>query len=639
MKNRGLAGKLILLILSSMLVIFGGIFGYNYFLSRQIIAEKIKEQVSTLLDATVRRIDLALLPVQKVPENLACYLETMSFESGETIKLIKSVVVSNPDVYGVGIAFEPHASGLEATHYCPYFYRSGGKIEFTYVPYDYFFWDWYQIPKELGQPAWCEPYFDEGGGNILMTTYSVPFYQNTNGKKRLVGVVATDISLEWLTKIVSSIKIGNTGYGFLITRNGTFVTHPDKSLMMNSTIFDYAETRGDENLRQIGRAMIAGKSGHGNIYSFHLKKDCLIVYAPLTSNGWSLGVVFPMDELLADITRLNQTVLVRGIIGFCLISGVIVLIAKSITRPLEALVGAAEEIAAGNLDADLPPVKSKDEVGKLTESFQAMETSLKRYIRELTETTTAKERIESELKIAHDIQMGILPRIFPAFPERPEFDIYATLVPAKEVGGDLYDYFFIDDQHLCFTVGDVSGKGVPASLFMVITRTLIKTMATPGLLPGEILNGVNQVISQDNESAMFVTLFLGILNIQTGELVYANGGHNPPYFIDNDGKLKTLETTKGMALGFVEDFAYQSAKMMITRGDSLVLYTDGVTEAVNARDELFTEKRLEDELLASEGLPIDQVVHRIMDQINSFSQGVPQFDDITLLILKYHGLP
>jgi len=340
---------------------------------------------------------------------------------------------------------------------------------------------------------------------------------------------------------------------------------------------------------------------------------------------------------MEDLIRLNHTVLILGLIGFFFVLVVIVWIARSITSPLRILSRATGEIATGNLDVELPPIRSRDEVGKLAGSFDSMRTSLKDYIRKLTETTAAKERIESELKIARDIQMGILPKTFPPFPDRAEFDIYATIEPAREVGGDLYDFFFLDEDHLCFTVGDVSGKGVPASLFMAITNTLIKTKAIKGLTPAEVLNRVNDDLSIDNPSVMFVTLFLGILNVRTGEVHYSNGGHNPPFLINLEGVVSPLETTNGMALGVVEGFSYESKKMGLKRGETIFLYTDGVTEAMNRIEEMFSEARLRGELAQMKEKPVEEMISGIMEKIRGFSQGVPQTDDITMMAIRFHG--
>jgi len=637
MKNRGLALKLTILILSSISVIFFLIFGYNYAVSRRIIVSNIEKNARNLSLATVNRIDMVLNAIEKVPENLAAFAEHASHASTDYIDLVRIVVENNPEIFGAAIAFEPYALGKNTPIFAPYFYKKDGEIKFTYLTYDYFYWDWYQIPKELNRPAWTEPYFDEGGGQIIMATYSVPFYKNIDGEKKFIGVVTADISLKWLQKIVDSIKIAETGYGFLLSKNGTFVTHPDLKLVMNETIFSVAEERQDPGLRALGRKLIRGQKGFAPFRSLVTGKACWMVYGPLATSNWSLGVLFPQTELMADITRLNGWVLSLGITGFFIMLAVIIWIAGTITRPLRALSRATEHVAVGNLDAEVPPINTGDEVGRLARSFDAMQTSLKQYIEELTEATAAKERIESELQIAHDIQMGIIPKTFPAFPDLKEFEIFASIVPAKEVGGDLYDFFFMDEDHLCFVVGDVSGKGIPAALFMAVTRTLIKTKASQLLSPGTVLTRVNEDLSLENPSMMFVTLFLGILNIRTGEIEYANAGHNPPYIMGIDGSLKPVEQTGGIILGVEEEAVYQSKKLVLEKGEAIFVFTDGVTEAMNEAYELFSEERLEKRLEEIGGKPVASIISTVMESVEEFAQGAPQADDITMLVLRFHG--
>jgi sigma-B regulation protein RsbU (phosphoserine phosphatase) len=639
-KNRGIAFKLILLILTSSTLIFMLIFGYNYLFSRRIIVKNVEENARNLALATVNRIDIVLRSMEKVPENLAYFLEHSSYTKKELIDLIRSVVENNPEIYGATIAFEPYVFDRNSLYFAPYFYKSEGKIKFTYLggeSYRYFYWDWYQIPKELNHPVWSEPYYDEGGGGIIMSTYSVPFYKRVSEKRQFMGIMTADVSLSWLQEIVSSIKIFQTGYGFLLSKNGTVVTHPYKQLIMNETIFSVAEARGDARLREIGRQMIRGKTGFVPFNSIVTGKKCWMVYAPLSSSGWSLGVLFPQDELMADITSLNRTVLFLSMAGFLFLLVAIILIAGSITRPLRSLARATEDIAIGNLDIEVPAVKSQDEVGKLAESFTYMKSSLKQYIKELTETTAAKERIESELKIARDIQMGILPKKFPPFPDRHEFDIYATIEPAKEVGGDFYDFFLTDNDHLCFAIGDVSGKGVPASLFMAATKTLIKATARDGITPDEILTRVNNELCCGNDACMFVTIFCGILNTKTGEVIYANGGHNPPLIARQGGEVNFLKQSGGIVVGAIEDLAFKTERLVLQPGDSLFMYTDGVTEAINEREELFSEERLKNEIITLHEKSIQELVAGIMQEIKVFSHGMPQADDITMMILRIMG--
>jgi sigma-B regulation protein RsbU (phosphoserine phosphatase) len=266
-----------------------------------------------------------------------------------------------------------------------------------------------------------------------------------------------------------------------------------------------------------------------------------------------------------------------------------------------------------------------------------MRESLKEYIGELTEATASRERMESELKIAHDIQMGILPKKFPPYPERTEFDIYAMIKPAREIGGDFYDFFFVDDEHLCFVIADVSGKGIPAALFMALTKTLIKAKATVGLTPDKIISRVNEDLCIGNDMSMFVTVFCGILNVMTGEVQFTNGGHNPPLLIKGNGDVSYLETSGELLVGAMEEAQYTTRSIMLGQGDSLFFYTDGVTEAMNERNELFSEERLQKGLSIYQGKTVDQVISAVMQEITEFTGSTPQSDDITMMMITYKG--
>jgi len=641
LKNRGIAFKLIILITLSSSLIFLLIFTYNYYASKRMIEKNVEENAKNLALSTVNRIEIVLRSVQGVTDNIACFLENSTSKKEELLKFLQITVENNPEIYGSTIAFEPYAFDKKLPAFAPYFYKENGKIGLKYLQdvfkYNYFVLDWYQIPKELDRPIWSEPYFDEGAGNIMMATYSVPFHKNVKGNRQFMGIVTADVSLEWLREMLLSIKILRTGYAFLISKNGTIISHYNKELIMNETIFSVAENRGDALLREIGRKMLRGESGFVPFRSIVRGRPCWMYYAPIPSSRWSIAVIFPKDELTEDIVHLSRTVIFLGITGILLLSIAVVLNTRSITKQLREMSQAAERIGTGNLDIELPPVRSGDEVGKLTAAFHYMKTSLKEYIEKLTETTAAKERIESELKIASEIQMGILPKKFPAFPDRTEFDIFATIKPAKEIGGDFYDFFFIDQNHLCFVIADVSGKGIPAAIFMAVTRTFIKAIATPGISPGELLTKVNEELCIGNDSNMFVTVFCGILDTKTGEIMYTNAGHNPPLIIQDGKQVKWLEGERNIFIGAMEQVNYKTDRIVLHTGDALFMYTDGVTEAMNEREEQFTSEQLEKDVIDLQDKPIQEIVDGIMEKIVSFAHSVSQSDDITMMVIEFKG--
>ena len=410
----------------------------------------------------------------------------------------------------------------------------------------------------------------------------------------------------------------------------------------NMITVDYAERLRDDKLPEPAESDLVNLRklvSEGRTES-HLEGSLLKVAAPIGEEGGELKggailVTLPTDRMQAAIR--SETRLATAVSGLVLLFGSVIGVfgARSISRPIADLTDMTRRIAGGDFTQRID-IRTKNEIGVLAASFNGMTRRLAESIEHLKETTAAKERIESELKIAHEIQMSMVPKIFPAFPERNEFDVFATLVPAKEVGGDLYDFFFIDDDHLCFAVGDVSGKGVPASLFMAVTKTLFRSTAGKGGNPGEILARLNTEICRDNESCMFVTFFCAILNIRTGQVDYSNGGHNLPYYLHHSG-VTPLENRGGRALGVVEQSPYMSGRMVLSPGEALLLYTDGVTEAMDSRERLYSDQRLSEFLSNHRSSAPQQIIGDLVSDVRHFAGAAPQSDDITALALRYFG--
>jgi len=638
----GLSFKLIVSIFASVAAIFVVIFLYNYNISKNIVEKNLKSNAEYITKNGLAQIEKILYPIQKIPDNYSKIIEDTDFSKDVLVRILMQEVDMNPEIYGAALAFEPDFFGENEKYFMPYYYRNKGNLELKYLGdsrYDYFTMDWYQIPKELGHPIWSEPYYDEGAGNIIMSTYSVPLFKTIDGQKQFIGILTADVSLDWLHNFVNTIKVYETGYGFLISQNGTIVAHPMKELVMNETIFSIAEDQGSQQLREIGRNMIKGNYSFAEIEYENLKtgKRSWIAYAPLSVNGWSLGVVFPVDEFMADVYHLSFGIFILALAGIVVILLVITVISRSITSPLRSLSNASRIIAQGNFNVPLPVIKTKDEMQELHDSFDYMQKELSQYIVNLKETTSARERIESELRIAREIQLGMIPHIFPPFPDLSEIDLFAVLRPAKEVGGDLYDFFLIDDDKLCFAIGDVSGKGVPASLFMAVTRTLLRSVADKNGSPSTFVNSLNKSLSINNESSMFVTIFVGVLNLKNGELSYSNAGHNPPFIIRKNGDVKMFELAKTAPIGLFEDLFYTESRVSFSHGDKLFLYTDGVTEAENVEQTLYSTERLVSILKNKYEAKPDELVKSIEEDVSLHVNKHEQSDDITMMTIIFYG--
>ncbi|HAH07410.1 MAG TPA: serine/threonine protein phosphatase [Elusimicrobia bacterium] len=638
-KDKGLAFKLTLILSASALLVFLLVFGSFYHFTRKALWRDIETSSRFLAESTVHKIDGVLRPVQEVPEAMAEFLEEGASGREATLRILRSLVDNNRAIYGSAIAFEPYSVDKGALYHAPYYYKKDGRLKFRMLGgknYRYFEMDWYRVPKETDKPFWTEPYLDEGGGDILMATYAVPFYRLEGGKHVFAGVATADVSLDWLSQTISSIKVLETGDAFLISRKGTFVAHRLKRLVMKETLFKTAEARGDWVLKGIGERMVHGEKGFVPYIRMTTGMPSHMYFAPILSTGWSLAVVFPDAELMADMGRLSWTIVLLGAFGLLVLVLAVASECRSITGPLSAMTEATESLAEGNLDVELPPARSKDEVGRLTEAFRRMTESLKEHIRKLTETTAAKQRIESELNIAREIQMSTLPKIFPPLPDIQELEMYAMIEPAREVGGDLYDFYLTAPERFCFVIGDVSGKGVPASLFMAVSKTLLKSMADHFRSPAEVLRHVNDDLSDGNEKAMFVTVFFAAVDTKTGEVEYSNGGHNPPLLMRKGAAPEFLAGGEGMAVGALKGAGFSKAALKFAPGDRLFLYTDGVTEAMDPSGALYGEERMLEVLRAGAGKTPKAMILDLLESVHAFSKG-EHSDDITMMALDYLG--
>jgi sigma-B regulation protein RsbU (phosphoserine phosphatase) len=364
-----------------------------------------------------------------------------------------------------------------------------------------------------------------------------------------------------------------------------------------------------------------------------------IAISRVMNNGWFLSVQIPSDEIFAEVEMKNRRFsLIIAFSSILMLCGAFYLISKLLNTPLKKLTDEVSRLGLGNLDIHID-VATNDELGLLARTFNKMTADLKASIEAYAHEHSEKERLGTELDIATKIQSGMLPCIFPAFPHRREFDIYASMQPAKEVGGDFYDFFLIDEDKLAVVMADVSGKGVPAALFMVIAKTLIKNNAQYGLSPKEVFETVNNLLCENNEAQMFVTATLGYLDIPSGKFTFVNAAHNPP-LIKRAGLLfDWLKAKSGFVLAGMEDMFYTEHEITLHPGDELFLYTDGITEAMNRESKLFGDPRLIETVNNHSGLPLKEFSEKIKDDIDRFAGGAEQADDITMLALRYKGTP
>lgn len=546
---------------------------------------------------------------------------------------------------GLDISFEPDelVPGEKYNSWLIYRNPANGEFKFSQVGSDqfqYFYRDWYIVPKQLRRGLWTNPFISEGGIGGRVLSYSSPFSRFVDGNRLFRGVVMVDIDVEAMRGLVSNMPLSDVGFGFLLSKFGQIVIHPDSELEGNQTLFSLFYQYNDPEGRAAGRLMMAD-SAPGTVSYPKLpffKSGTQVFYATTALNGWKVCVAVPANWARNQLLGVLGVVLGMFLAVVVLSVAGITVVARRMSKPLATLAKAANRVGHGDFSVPLPPTAAKDEIGELTAAFSTMQRELGKYVEEIKSSVAARERIEGELSAARAIQNDILPKLLPPLPDCPTFSLAPALRPARAIGGDMYDIFFLDKDHLLFMVGDVSGKGIAAALFMAIASTLQRNIAAMESSPAEIMRKLNQTLAQKNNAMMFLTSFLGVLNISTGEFEYCNAGHNPPLCLRTAGGCEELRVLNGPPLGIDEDAAYTSSRLDLVDGDTLILYTDGVTEAFNTAGEMFTLSRLREtgEELARSGKTPAEMLDSILRSVDEFAAGCEQSDDITLLILRFN---
>jgi phosphoserine phosphatase RsbU/P len=462
--------------------------------------------------------------------------------------------------------------------------------------------------------------------NIFVVAWAV---FNQDGE--IEGVLASTVLLETLSNIAGEINIGEKGFGYIVDQSSMLIAHPDESLRMSLNYLD-SDRWGYTGLAEVGRAMSEGKTAVMS-YTRPDGERLVTAFNPIPHTpGWSLGVAMYEDELMGKANDLMHHIIATmvGIILAVLL--MVYYLSNRIAEPIIILKNGVKTVSAGDLDHVLN-INTGDEIEELARAFNKMTDDLKEYINNLQKTTAEKERIESELQVANKIQSSMLPRSFPPYPDIENLDLYAMMEPAREVGGDFYDFFPLDAHRFCFSVGDVSGKGIPAALFMVITRTILKNLAMQGSSLDEVFFRTNNLLCSENVEDMFVTVFMGILDTRNGEVEYVCAGHNPPLIAMQGGEYRFLEVKRNLVLGGLENYPYQAQRQTMQPGDVLFLYTDGVNEAMNGKGELFGEDRMCASLNQVGDLRVRRIIEQVKEDVGVFVGETPASDDLTMLAL------
>ena len=522
---------------------------------------------------------------------------------------------------------------------------------------------WYKEAVKLNKTTITDCYLSADG--YLAVTCATPYY---DAKGDLAGVAAVGASLDSLYQLLTDDSFGNTNVNFVLSINNGEV------VLSSTNTGTFAVSKEHKDLRKVSDATLAKEiekmvvpEATGTAFVCVDGKEYYLAYAPITSINWCFGTLKERKEIKDSVQSTTKDIVEKSnefatnlksvftqYIVQLFLSLVIIIVltiwisinfSKRFVRPIVELTNGVKEIAKGNLDKKLD-IKTGDEIEVLSDSVNNMTSDLKEYMENFSNAAAEKEKIAAELNVAKNIQAGMLPSVEPDFSNNKEFDLAATMIPAKEVGGDFYDFYMLNENHLAVTVADVSGKGVGAALFMVISKTLLKDLSlidaafSEGQEPNlsSIVERANKFLYDNNEEKMFVTVFYGILNLKTGEFVYVNAGHNPPMIrYRNDGEFSFINNEKrNPILGVKRKIKYQEYRLTLSPGDMIFFYTDGVTEAMNNQRELFNEKRLKSALdNLSDGSKANDILSSVYESVKKHVGDAEQSDDMTMLGLVY----
>ena len=600
------------------------------------VRAEVDKDAAQVLDNAVLRLDDILDDVERTASVLYRFVIRDLDKPDMMVSHSNNTIRYNSALSGCSISFEPGYYPSKGEYYSIYSWPGeNDKIEWEQEgadDYRYYEKEWYLYSKQLGYDCWTEPYLDTTGiagkGVEMLISYCTPVFDSTSV---FVGAITLDLSLKQLSEALYNVRPYPNAYCILIGEGGKYLVHPDSDKLMTHSIYSDAEELAVPELVKLGESMEKQERGEQEL--FLNGQHYYVFYRPVPTTGWNIAIFCPESDIYGGYDRLQRKILWSLLAGLALVFLLSVLLIRHQLAPLAKLAEEADFIASGNFDRPMPVRKRNDEIGVLSQSFVHMQSSLVRHIQELTESTASRERMERELQIARNIQMGMVPHDFNL---GKKVDLYASMVPAREVGGDLYDCFVQDDKlYLC--IGDVSGKGVPASLFMSVARAMFRVVARQGLAPAEIARRINDTVSEKNDQMIFVTMFLAAVDLKTGVMEYCNCGHNAPVLFPGPDKAPAfLDCLSNTALGIESGFDYEGQRVDDMRGKILFLYTDGLNEAENADHEQFGNDRMLACLGDGPFLDARSLIDRLSEAVASHVAGAEASDDLTMLCLRIH---
>ena len=626
-EDRTLAYQLISFVFAFMLIIFlASILVTRAFYNRVIMDNQL-DNMRHLAHERIHLIDSILFRVESFATMSRTAILNYGLSEEQHFAFLSETLMENPQVHSICLAdrvYEGKEPRILYTMRHRFYSRVIRGTEYRYQ-------DWFQIPQMTQKPYWTEPWVDTEGKGEMIISYCLPIFE----KGVNTGLIRFDIELGYLQEIISGSGYFKIGSSFLVSTTGTLVAHSNTELIMNQSLFSIAEEYQSPVLADLGKAMVSGKQGHIKINGKSPFGGTWVYYQPLQSNHWSVGVAVEEDVLMREVDTILMIQTIASILIFLSVAIIIYARTLNVSRPLKRLAIAADRIGAGDFDAQIPVSNNSFEISTLAQSFAAMQSSLKDYIRNLRITTDEKNQIRGDVIYASEIQNKLIPTNTTHPFGIKELRAYGILEPAGDIGGDLYDYFMIDDEHFCFVIADVLGKGIVAAMAMTMVSTLLPSIAPYYKTSNELLAKLNNFLCRNNIETNFVTALLGIIDLKTGRMQYSNCGHLPLFIRKMDRSYTRYPDTHSTALGVFEDMPIDYDEIDLIIGDELILFTDGITEAMNTKDEFLGISGFEEILRKLPPPNPETTAKGILSEVHKYARGATHKDDITILVIDY----
>lgn len=602
---------------------------FEFRTSRKLIIEKSKAELERGISASINHLSSSVYPAQTVAMNAGKLLESLSISDSASSIILKKILRTQNKLFAVAFFFDSTKTDPENRYL--YYIRCSDSLNCIHsvkLTDNYIYSVWYQRFDTLNQSHFSNEYRLFELSDSVIYSFIVPF--GRGNEKIQSGFVKFDFPEDSLFQPLLRYPLMSNAKVVIYNNKGRIINHINHAVSGNTKMFDKIE-----NTDKLWLHIQEGERGFLEKNIYEKGKSVYLLY--IEEFNVYVAYIIPLNDLTREL-RIHYTILsIISLSAIILASFLILSIARRLLKPLIKLSEAAQDINKGHLHTSIPEYKVQDEIGSLSNSFKSMQEKMLRFASDFNQTLKEKRKIESDLKFAKRVQASMLPKQDRAFTWCANIDVFAKFYPAKGVAGDFYDYFFVDSDTLFFIIGDVSGKGIPAALFMVKTVTLIKNEARRSKDPAHIFSFITHVLSENNEDSLFVTAICGTMNVISGELILCDAGHNPPVFNLKKKLFRIEHFKKNIPLGIMSDFKYESVKYNLKKGDTLLFYTDGLSEGMNTEGEMFGTDRMLSVLKGQETKELEIIYNNLENSFELFTTNATQSDDITILILRFTG--